>query len=266
MTYDQFLQEVCPALDLAWRKYSRRSARHRVDERLRELGFKTYSDYLELLRFDTREAAGLPDLMRVTVTRFFRDEKEWRELKDRILPGLITDSYGAGKLRAWSAGCCGGEEPFSLALAWLEYLQPLYTGYALEIVATDIDDASLDRARCALYRTESLREVPPEIGSRWFSRKNGQWHLDEKATSIVRLEKSNLLTDQPPVQMDLVLCRYLAFTYYKGARLQIAVRKLWESLRPGGILMVGAKEEFPTAALMLFEQIPENRVFYRRRG
>lgn len=266
MTFDRFLQEACPGLDLVWRKYRRRSARHRVDARLGELGLDSYDDYLERIRCDSQEAALLADLMRVTVSRFFREQNQWLYLKDHVLPCLIATISATATLRAWSAGCCGGEEPFSLALIWLEYLQPLLPTISIDILATDIDDASLERARMATYRRETLREVPTDIRERWFSPANPLWRLEGKATALVRFEKSNLVTDQPPLGMDLVLCRYLAFTYYKGERLQAAMRSLWESLRPGGVLMVGEKEVLPESARELFDPLPGSRVFYRRKG
>jgi chemotaxis methyl-accepting protein methylase len=66
--------------------------------------------------------------------------------------------------------------------------------------------------------------------------------------------------------MDLVLCRYLAFTYYRGERLLAATRRLWESIRPGGALMVGRKERLPESASALFEPWPDAAGFYRRSG
>lgn len=104
MKFDRFLQEACPPLNLEWRKYRRRSARHRVDARLMELGIDSYGGYLEMLRSEPREAALLPDLMRVTVTRFFREERTWRDLKDLILPGLLSGTDATRPLQAWSAG------------------------------------------------------------------------------------------------------------------------------------------------------------------
>lgn len=266
MTFDRFLQEACPGLDLVWRKYRRRSARHRVDARLVELGLDGYDGYLERIRSDAQEAALLPDLMRVTVSRFFREQKQWLELKDRLLPGLIATISGVRPLRTWSAGCCGGEEPYTLALLWLEYIQPFHPGLSVEILATDIDEASLERARMALYRRETLREVPAEIRTRRFSPANALWRLDGKAKALVRFGKSNLVTDPPPSGMDLTLCRYLAFTYFKGERLRAAVLRLWESLRPGGVLMVGEKEVLPASAQEYFEPLPGNRLFYRKKG
>jgi chemotaxis protein methyltransferase CheR len=283
MTYEEFLKETCPVLDMVWRKYRKRAARHRLDARLKELGMERYDQYLDLIRRDAVEAAGLTDLMRVTMTRFFREQKAWEELTEEILPLLMTEgdwlrsersvpvplaspTSGATTLRAWSAGCCGGEEPYSLALCWLNYLQPSHPECSLSITATDIDDASLDRARAGIYSIQSLREVPSAVRTRWFRREDSLWRINHEAAALVTFEKRNLLLDTPPQSVDLVLCRYLAFTYYKGERLLAAVRKLWESLRPGGVLMIGRKESLPDAAGELFQPVRDSRIFYRKIG
>lgn len=264
MKFNEFLREVCPPLGLHWRKYRRRSARHRVDVRMGELGVHGYDAYLGLVRRDPREAALLPDLMHVTISRFFREKKAWDALRETVLPDIVSESGGTGPVRVWSAGCCGGEEPYSLALLWLHYLEKQYPGRRLEIIATDIDEESLERARTAVYRHESLREVPAEVRDRWFSRSGHDWRLDEMPRSLVAFRPSNLMTDPPPSGMDLVLCRYLPFTYYHGERLGTAAQRLWEALRPAGVLMVGAKEVLVPPALKYFQPLPGTQFFYRR--
>lgn len=264
VSFDQFLQEVCPPLDLEWRRYRRRSARHRVEARMRELGLADYASYLELAHANPAEAEGLSDLMRVTVSRFFRERGCWSDLAGKVLPALLSAKAPDLALRAWSAGCCGGEEPYTLALLWLEYLRPLHPDRSLEILATDIDEVSLERAREALYADGSLREVPAEIRSRWFCRTNGLWRLDERVKRLVRFEKGNLMTDPLPPAMDLVMCRYLPFTYYRGERRSMAAKRLWEALRPGGVLMIGGKEHLGSSAGALFEPWPGTGVFFRR--
>lgn len=264
MKYDAFIKELCPPLDLQWRKYRRRAAKHRVDARMKELEIQGYEQYLEKVRTDPAEAAALPDRMRVTVTRFFREKRGWDELRDRILPGIISTSGSSGVIRAWSAGCCGGEEPYSLAILWLQYLLPLYPEQKLEIIATDIDTESLERAAAGIYGHQSLREVPHELRDQWFSRVGDQWRLSEEPRGLVTFRQSNLMTEPPPLGMDLVLCRYLPFTYYHGGRLGAAAAKLWEALRPDGVLMVGAKEALVPPALQFFEPVPDTRFFYRR--
>jgi len=262
--FDGFLQKICPLLDLQWRKYRRRSARHRIDARIKDLGLNDYASYFERLMAEPAEAAGLADIMRVTISRFFRDRLCWNHLKQKVFPQLITEKYADKTIHIWCAGSCGGEEPFSFALLWLEYLQPLYADHTIDILATDIDKASHERARKGIYSNGSLREVPAEMLMRWFSRRNGLWQLNGRVKELVRFEEANLMTDAPPSGMDLVLCRYLAFTYYLGKRRLEATKRLWDALRPGGALMIGRKEALEPSAYNFFQQWPDVSCIYRK--
>ncbi|KAF0215179.1 MAG: chemotaxis protein methyltransferase [Geobacteraceae bacterium] len=266
MNFDRFLQEAALLEGLAWRKYRRRSARRRVEHRLMELGLDGFDAYLELLRSDPKETSGLADLMRVTVSRFFREREQWRILADKVLPELIAENIGVDVIRAWSAGCCGGEEPYTLAIVWLESIAPFHPGSAIEILASDIDEASLERACAASYDMGSLREVPPDTLAHYLTREKGHWSLAGEVKGLVRLERRNVMSDPLPAGMDLVLCRYLAFTYYRGERLHAATVRLWETLRPGGILMVGKKERLPGGASAFFDPWSGCDGFYRRKG
>lgn len=260
MTFDEFLRKACPPRDLEWRKYRRRPARRRVAERMRELGLEKWDDYLELLQRDLEESSRFPDLMRVTMTRFFRDRECWDDLAD-LLPALVGRS---GMVKCWSAGCCGGEEPYSLAILWLDRLAPRFPGVGLDILATDIDDESLARAHVARYTIQSLREGREELAAGWFEQEEGLYRPVPGARRLVRFRKHNLMADPPPAGMDLVLCRYLAFTYYSGRRLDAAVATLAEALRPGGLLMIGRKEGMPERGLTYFAPVGKTGAIWRR--
>jgi chemotaxis protein methyltransferase CheR len=264
LSFDDFLKRACPELGLNWSKYRRRSARRRVESRMREIGMDGFSSYLELIKEDPAEAAMLPDLMRVTVSRFFRERKLWDELAENALPNLLDQKQPGDTVRVWSAGCCGGEEPYTFAIVWLDRLQPGYPGLELEVLATDIDEASLKRAIGGRYTQGSLREVPAATLERWFSFEKGLWNLDERVKRLIRFERSNLLTDPPPRGMDIVLCRYLAFTYYRGERLLSAAMRLHEALRPGGLLMIGRKELLAPPVLEFFRPLEGLPGFCRR--
>ena len=265
MTFDRFLKEAAQLDGLAWRKYRRRSARHRVELRIKDLGLDGFDAYLDLLRSDPGERSGLADLMRVTVSRFFREQEEWRTLSDKALPALLAGKTAAEPCRAWSVGCCGGEEPYTLAMVWLENFA-IHPGCALDIIASDIDEASLARAGAARYHISSLREVPPGTGARYFRLEKGLWSLGDAVKGLVRLDRRNLMSGPLPSGMDLVLCRYLVFTYYRGERLLAATVRLWEALRPGGLLMVGKKERLCGPELAFFEKWQGCDGFYHRKG
>jgi chemotaxis protein methyltransferase CheR len=261
MDFDQFLQEACPPLDLEWRKYRRRAARHRVEERMGELGLADFASYLERLRTDPGEAAGLAERMRITVTRFFRERQRWEMLRQTVLPRLLREKIPGEPLRIWSAGCCGGEEPYTLALLWLEHFRDRHPGRPLEILGTDVDHASLERARRAVYGKGSLREIPEPLLHRYFQRENHLWRLDERVKTVVKLVEADLIYSPPPREMDLVCCRYLVFTYYRGRRRFEAARRLGQALRPGGALMIGRKEALGPAA-EIFRPWPGAEGFY----
>lgn len=233
---------------------------------MKVLGIPDYPSFLERLQTDRPEAEGLADLMRVTVSRFFRDRTCWADLALKALPPLLSEKPAGSTFRVWSAGCCGGEEPYTMALAWLEYLRPFFPSLTMDILATDIDESSLERARKGLYSSASLRESPREIRDKWFVRKNGMWQVDERVYELVRFENGNLMKDLPPAGMDLVLCRYLIFTYYRGEKLQKAAKRIHDALRPGSVLMTGRRESLTAACEDLFEPWPGLGCIYRKHG
>jgi chemotaxis protein methyltransferase CheR len=265
MHFDGFLRQACPPLGLEWRKYRRRSARHRVLARMEELGLSRFEDYLRRMNEDSREAADLAERMRITVSRFFREPEFWVILEQEILPYLLASSVSARSLRAWSVGCAGGEEPYSLALLWSASLQSHHPRRKLEILAFDIDRASLERADRAIYYPSSLKEVPEPILEKGFSRKKDHWQLHPRLQDMVRFRRQNFLTGHPPGLFDLVMARYLPFTYFRGDRRMAAARQLWRALRPGGVLMIGKKEQLGERELDLFAPWLGTEVFFRRR-
>lgn len=264
MRFDQFLKEACPPLDLEWRKYRRAAARRRVDQRLKELDLPDYAAYLERIRSDAAEAAGLAERMRVTLSRFYRERERWEVLRRTALPQILRGKAPDEPLRIWSAGCCGGEEPYTLALLWLEHFKEKDPDRPLEILATDIDTASLERARLGVYQPGSIREVPREILQRHFRRQGQDWHLDAQVKAMVRFARQDLMRTPPPRAMDLVCCRYLVFTYFGGRRRLRAARRLRQALHPAGALMIARKEDLGTAE-ELFEPWPGAEGLYRRR-
>jgi len=176
-----------------------------------------------------------------------------------VLPTFLRERSPTDSLRFWSVGCCGGEEPYTLALLWREHFAPR----PVEILATDIDAASLERARAAIYDASSLREVPTVMRQRHFCRQDHLWRLDEAIAAQVRFADHNLMTDPLPAGLDLILCRYLAFTYYHGERRLLAARFLWQALRPGGALMIGREEDLGPAGA-LFTPWPEAAGVFRK--
>lgn len=265
MDFDEFLREACHPLDLQWRKYRRRAARHRLRSRMSQLGIDEYAAYLSYLRSHPVESSALADLMAVTVSRFFRERASWQRLVGEIIPAYLAARPPAEAFRAWSAGCCGGEEPFTLVILWKDLLASSFPLLRLDVRATDIDGASLARASRGSYPGSSLREIPKPLRGRWFRQEGGLWALRRDVRDAVIFEESNLMTGEPPKEQDLVLCRYLAFTYYRGNLRLSAARKLASSMKDGGLLFIGRKEGLAPEEKELFEPLAAECGIFRRK-
>lgn len=258
MKFDHFLQHICPELGLNWRKYRRKGARRGILARMTTLGLATFEDYIDHIRLHPEEGDRLPDLMHITVTRFHRDRLCWEELA-RIMPELVAPER---KPRVLSAGCCGGEEPYTLAIVWKELFEERFG--PIEILAVDMDEASLERAHQAIYDKWSLRELPDEWREKWFIPSRRRFRLSQKITRMVRFEHGHLLNDPLSGPFDLILCRNLFFTYFIGDRRFQASLRLWEALRPNGALMIGEKEGLGPRELKIFKHWSGVRCFFQK--
>ena len=110
-----------------------------------------------------------------------------------------------------------------------------------------------------------LREVPAGLRERWFEHIGPDvWRLSEEVRQTVRFRRDHLLDDPPPRERDLVLCRYLAFTYFTARRRRLAVERLATALREGGALVLGAKEDPGSSLDGFFEPWPDAPGVYRR--
>jgi chemotaxis protein methyltransferase CheR len=205
----------------------------RLTRRLAELRLGDLDDYASYLSQQPEEWSKLDGLCRVTISRFFRDRVVFDALAGEVLPRLARRA--AGTLRVWSAGCAAGEEPYSLALIWRHVLAPRFSDVALEIVATDADPHQLERARAALYRPSSFRELPPGVPP----------NVDADLVRSVTFLQQDLRREAPDGPFALVVCRNVAFSYFDETRKCNALHIIAERLVPGGALVIGLREKLP---------------------
>jgi chemotaxis protein methyltransferase CheR len=159
-----FLQWALPQLGLRWDGFRkvRRQVCKRLSRRLAELGLSDLNAYRGHLERDRAEWAVLDALTHVTISRFHRDRHVFAALQRDVIPVLAAAAQARGShaVEVWSAGCASGEEPYTLAIMWELELARRFPSLTLRVLATDIDDAMLVRARRACYDDGSLKELP----------------------------------------------------------------------------------------------------------
>ncbi|MHB8255542.1 MAG: CheR family methyltransferase [Acidiferrobacter sp.] len=185
-------------------------------------------------------------------TYFFRDEKSFDALEMTILPELIRRRRGGEKrLRLWSAGCCTGEEPYSLAIL-LRRMIPDWDNWAITLLATDINPHFLRKAEKGLYSPWSFRATPSWVKERYFEEAAaGQFQINTQARRQVTYSYLNLAEDVYPSlltntnAMDVIFCRNVLM-YFSAERALRAVDHLYDCLVRGGWLIVSPSEASQT--------------------
>ena len=251
-----FLQWALPRLGLRWAGFRkvRRQVCRRLARRLAELDLPDLDAYRARLDADPAEWDALRALTPVTISRFARDRAVFDALARDVVPELERAALrdGRERLRAWSAGCASGEEAYTVALLWP----------AMDVLATDMHPAVLDRARRAAYPSSSLRELTASERERGFTASGGEHVVRPEVAARVTIAGHDLRDPPPDGPFDLVLCRNVAFTYLDDAAQRAVLGRLAHALRPGGALVTGLHEAPP--ASRAFAPWPGARAVHRR--
>jgi chemotaxis methyl-accepting protein methylase len=250
MEFDEFLKEAATLLGLQWRPFHRKGIRRKVERRVTEIGLSGFEEYLLKVRKDSEEHLRLSKILTVTISRFFRDQEVFRTLSQSIFPGLLKEDIR--KLKTWCIGCASGEEPYSLALLWHEEFQQTWPQVYLSILATDIDEDLLERAKEGTYKNSSLKEVLGGTVKNFFGKEDEFYILDQTIRDGVEFKKHDILHEEPFSGMDIVLCRNLAFTYFSKENQIEILKKMVTSLKEKKFLVIGKEENLPLTYPTLF--------------
>jgi chemotaxis protein methyltransferase CheR len=263
------LQWALPRLELRWTGFRRvrRQVCRRIARRIAELGLPDAAAYRAHLESAPAEWAVLDSCCRVSISRFWRDRDVFEALARGVLPDLARRAAARGStlLRAWSAGCASGEEPYSLVLAWELEARGSAPGLELRVVATDADPALVERARRAVYPPGSLRELPAAWRAAAFEPAGPSLRLAARLREQVELRCEDLRERMPDGPFDLVLCRNLAFTYFDDGQQRSVLAGLLERVVAGGALVVGRRERLPEGRWPLAPW-PGARGVFRKEG
>jgi chemotaxis protein methyltransferase CheR len=245
----EFLQWALPQLHLRWPGFRkvRRQVCRRIDRRLRELGLAGTHAYRDFLTHNPAEWSRLDSLCPITISTFYRDKAVFDCIRQRILPEIAQAAgrRGESTIRAWSIGCASGEEPYTLMLIWKLATPAPAAELALHVLATDVGERVLDRARTACYGAGSLKLLPAGWREQAFDRVAERYCLRTEYRTGVDFLAQDIRADLPPGGFDLILCRNLVFTYFSESLQRQILPRLLARLRPGGFLIIGQREALP---------------------
>jgi chemotaxis protein methyltransferase CheR len=181
-------------------------------------------------------------------------------LRRRVLPDIAAHAKQEGRAaRIWSAGCAAGEEPYTLRILWDIEIASLCPDFPLIIVATDIDENMLARAQEGCFAATSLRELPSHLISQAFDRVGSRFCVKPRHREGLRFLHQDIRSEAPTASFDLVLCRYLAFTYFAPVLQEQVLARIVDRLLPNGYLVIGTDERLGDygASLVPLDHAPQ---------
>jgi chemotaxis protein methyltransferase CheR len=223
----------------------------RLFRRLRALNLSSLEEYYECVARPEQEEerSRMIDAITTNETRFFREPRQFEFLVQDVFPRWRLQSDRGTRprtVRIWSAGCSSGEEPYTIAMLCARYL-PIEEGWDTHILASDISNRVLEKARRGIYPVAKSAELPKDLLKsfmlRGMAERDGEIKVKVEIQRMIEFRRLNL--DQPcdvsEEPFDAIFCRNVLI-YFDAASKQRAVTNLVRHLSEGGLLFVGHAE------------------------
>jgi chemotaxis protein methyltransferase CheR len=201
------------------------------------------------------------EAMTTNETFFFRDKIPFDHLRETVLPTLLKARANRRSLRIWSAACSTGQEPYSIAMCLKEKAQEL-AGWRIEIVATDLSQEVLEKAKSGIYsQFEVQRGLPVQLLVKHFTQIGEHWQVSPEIRAMVQHRQLNLLQDFSHLgKFDVIFCRNVLIYFDQDTKTGIFGR-LARALEPDGMLLLGAAETV-VGISAAFRPHPDRRGLY----
>lgn len=233
--YYQFINQIHNKLGINLHLYKEAQMRRRITTLRNKRGFTSFKSYYNELITNGELLNEFIDRLTINVSEFYRNPKRWEVLKNIIFPLLLKNNQS---LSIWSAACSTGEEAYSLAILLREY----FPNIRVRILATDIDENVLQRAKDGIYPKQALKDLPQPLVKKYFTEKNQLFYIDPSLKKDITYKKHNLLADPYPKNMDFIVCRNVVI-YFTDEAKDMIYKGFGKSLKPNGVLFVGSTEQ-----------------------
>ncbi len=243
--------------------YKRSSLMRRVQKRMQPLEIETYSQYQDYLEVTPEEFITLFNTILINVTAFFRDPNSWEGLK-QVLSEMLAKKRPNQPIRAWTAGCASGEEPYTLAIILAEALGIDAFRDRVKIFATDVDEEALYQARQGSYTPKELEAVPPDLRQKYFEPVANRYTFLKDLRRCVIFGRHDLVKDAPISRVDLLTCRN-ALMYFNTETQTKILERFHFALNSGGYVFLGKAEMLFTRSNLFTPVDLRQRIFTKVR-
>ena len=245
--------------------YKRNTLHRRITRRMLLHKFEGLQDYVRYLQATPPEAEALYQDILINVTSFFRDPEVYEVIKTTVFPRLTEEKSRHEQVRVWALGCSTGEEAYSLAMAYTEYAEASGRRMPMQIFATDLNGAGIEKARTGIYPKGIAQDLSPERLRRFFVEIDGSYRISKPIRDMCIFARQNVLADPPFSRMDLIACRNMLI-YLEPVLQQKLLPILHYALQPVGYLWLGSSETIGSYRDLFEIEDAKNKIYSKKGG
>lgn len=243
--FDQLAQFIHNHYGIHLKNEKRTLLMGRLQNLLLDNNCKNYSQYFNLLQSDKtgQRITQLVNKITTNHTYFMREVEHFEYFKNTILP-YLQKNVKDKDLRIWSAGCSTGEEPFTLAMLLNDYFIKEKMFWDTKILATDLSDEVLNKARSGQFTNEQLVDLPPNWRMDYFKKNNDETNaISDKIKNDIIFRRFNLMDEVFPFKkkFHVIFCRNVMIYFDNKTKDQL-VKKFYDATQSGGYLFIGHAE------------------------
>lgn len=233
--YEGFKEKIFKLTGIDLSSYKERQMRRRIDSLILRNNYDDYYLYFKALTQNTELYNEFINYLTINVSEFYRNPEQWAILEKEIMPDIMKSN---NKPKIWSAACSTGEEPYSLAMMMSRFVDL----NNFKILATDIDDGAVEKAKKGVYTQKSLENLPKDFVDRFFTNTGDKYAISDKVKNCIEFKHHNLLEDKYPDNCDLIVCRNVMIYFTEEAKIGM-YDNFRKSLSSIGVLFVGSTEQ-----------------------
>lgn len=247
MDFVFFNDWVRDELNIELDAYKEKQLQRRIATVMKNSGADNLKDYARLIKTDTDTRKKFLDYITINVTEFYRNKNLFEEFEEILIKTLIPRFKD---INIWSAACSNGSESYSLAMI----LNKNNIRLRNKILATDLDDGILERARRGSYKENELKNIDKKDLDRFFEANDGGYHIRNEIKDMVSFKKHDLIVDNYQKGFHVIVCRNVTI-YFKNEAKDELYRKMNDALVPGGVFFIGATESIYNPAEFGFKKL-----------
>ncbi len=247
-----------------FRDYKEKTVTRRINRRMIAMEIEDYDTYVAHCRTSGEEMEALYRDLLISVTRFFRDQSQFDQLRKEL--EAMAANKGSGQFRLWIAGCATGDEVHSIAAILAEAMDGLKAlkSAQIQIFATDIDERALEVARRGSYPITAAADIPEPYLSTYFKERGGRIEVIPELRAVALFSMHNVFQDPPFMKVNFLSVRDVLI-YFNPALQNRVLHRIHYALNPDGLLFLGTSESMGNLESLFETRAESDKIFSKRK-